>query len=129
MSLVTSPFLVKGCEARPEKGNLKHQLGTVELQKLDIVGDLELLPHVVCDGTTHMTLTIGIIGNPALRTRIEVERIRLLLSVASALPGKHCAIVSGNSSGNAGFTETSVAIRQQGPSDLGYTKVEEWKDK
>src|SRR6202034_486050 len=60
--------------------------------------------------------------------RVQVERISLLLSIASALPGKHCPLVSGGSGGGARFAKTPVAVCQKGTGDLGYAVVEERED-
>ena len=82
-NLVTFPFVVKGHDAGPETGDLEHHLSTVELQKLDIVGDLEVLPHVVRDSTPHVALKVRVIGHPALRARVQVDP---LVSSRPSLP-------------------------------------------
>ena len=126
---MTFPLIIESCDARTEEGDFEHQFGTAKPHKFGIVGDLEVLPHVVCDGTSHAALEIRVIENPALRTRIEVEHIRLLLFVAATLPGKHCDLLQGRRGGSARFTETPLAIRQKGTGDLGYSEIEGREDK
>ncbi len=88
-NLVAPALVVEARDARPEAGDLEDQLGAVELQELDVVGDLEVLPDVVGDGAADVALQVGVVGHPALRARVQVELLGLLLSVAAALPGKH----------------------------------------
>src|ERR1700735_3643699 len=92
------------------------------------MGDLEVLPNVVRDSTSDVTFEKGVIGNPSLRTRIQVEYIRLLLSIAATLPGKHRPLVAGGLGGRLSLTQTPVPVGQQCSGDLGDAKIKERKD-
>ena len=92
---LVAPALVVECgDARPEAGDLEDQLRAVELQKLDVVGDLEVLPDVVGDGAADVALQVGVVGHPALRARVQVELLGFLLAVAAALPREHRPLVT-----------------------------------
>src|ERR1044071_4914312 len=91
MNLVAPALLVESRDTRPEARDLDDQLGAVSLQKLDIVGDLVILPDVPDDGAPYMALKVSIIGNPAFRPRIQIQFLGFLLAVAAALPWEHGA--------------------------------------
>ena len=93
--LVAPALVIERGEARPEAGDLEDQLGAVELQKLDVVRDLEVLPDVVGDGAADVALQVGVVRHPALRARVQVELLRFLLAVAAALPREHGALEPG----------------------------------
>ena len=93
--LVASALVIEARHARPEAGDLEDQLRAVGMQKLEVVSDLEVLPDVVGDGAADVALQVGVVGHPALRARVQVERLGFLLAVASALPGEHRSLVSG----------------------------------
>ena len=54
--LVASAIVIEARDARPEAGDIEDQLRTVGMQKLDIAGDLEVLPDVMGDGTAYVAL-------------------------------------------------------------------------
>ncbi len=85
--LVAPALVIEARYARPEAGDVEDQLSAVGIQKLDVVSDLEVLPNVMGDGTAYVTLQVGVVGHPALRARVQVKRLGLLLTIASALPG------------------------------------------
>ncbi len=126
--LVTPTLVIEARDARPEAGDLKNQLRAVGVQKLDIVRDLEVLPDIVGDGTADVALQVGVVGHPALRARVQVERLRFLLTVAAALPGKHRPLVSGSRGGRARLAQAPVAVHQQRSGDFGHAIVEERED-
>ena len=97
--LVAPALVIEARDARPEAGDIEDQLRAVGMQKLDVVSDLEVLPDVIGDGAADVALQVGVVGHPALRARVQVERLGLLLTVAAALPGKHRSLVSGRRGG------------------------------
>ena len=110
VNLIAPALVIETRDARPEAGDLENQLGAVELQKLDIVSDLKVLPDVVGDGAAHVALQVGVVRHPALRVRVQVELLGFLLSVAAALPGKHRALKPRASGRGARLAEAPVAI-------------------
>src|SRR5919198_6077736 len=90
--LVAPPLAIERGDARPEAGDLEDQLGAVELQELDIVRDLEVLPDVPGDGAADVALQISVVRHPALGSRVQVELLRFLLAVAAALPREYGAL-------------------------------------
>ena len=72
--------------AREQARAFDDQLGAVISQEREITGDLEVLPDVVRDREIDVTLEMGVIGEPATRSRVQMEPLRLLLPVAPALP-------------------------------------------
>jgi hypothetical protein len=88
MNFVALPVIVEDRHAGPEARDFQHQFGPVEPQKFGIVGDLEVLPDVVCDRTAYMALKERIVRYPALRPWVQVQCIGFLLSIAPTLPRK-----------------------------------------
>ena len=61
--------------------------GAVMSQEREITGDLEVLPDVVRDREIDVTLQMRVIGEPTTRSWVQVEPLRLLLSVARSATG------------------------------------------
>ena len=125
--LVTVRVPVQGRHAGPEQGDVEHQLGAIELQKLGVMGDLKVLPYIIGDRTSDVTLKIRIIRHPTLRVRVEIELVGLFLSVAAALPGKHRTPVPGVFGGRPSSVQPPVAVAQNGPGNLGRRKLKNGK--
>src|SRR5919108_375620 len=116
--LVAPPVAIERGDARPEAGDLEDQLGAVELQELDVVRDLEVLPDVPGDGAADVALQVGVVRHPAPRSRVQVELLRFLLAVAAALPREHGALVPGVLGRGARLAEAAVAVHEQRPGDF-----------
>src|SRR5262245_14717910 len=87
--IVATALFVVCRHARPETSDLKDQFGAVELEELEVIRDLQVLPDVPGDGTAHVSLPVAVVRDPALGPRVQVEFLRLLLAVAAALPREH----------------------------------------
>ena len=60
---------------------------------------------------------------------VQVELLRLLLSIAAALPGKHGPLDPRASGRGTRLAEAPVAIQQKGPGDFGRSIIEKREDK
>ena len=129
VNLIAPPRVIELRQARPEAGDLEQQLGAVALQKLDIVGDLKVLPDVIGDGAAHVALQVGMVRHPALRARIQVQVLGFLLAIAATLPGKHRAVEPRAARRLARRAEAPIAIQQQRPGDFRHPIVQKGKDK
>src|SRR6185369_6519965 len=69
---VTAPAAVEDRDRGPESGDLHHQFGAVASEEFPVGGGLEILPDVVCDGRTDMSLKMGGVRQPASGDRVEV---------------------------------------------------------
>src|ERR1700687_2087394 len=80
------------------------------------------------DAASHVALQVGVVGYPALRARVQVERLSLLLTIASALPGEHRSLVSGCHGGGARLAQPPVAVHQKRSGDFGHAIIEKRED-
>jgi len=118
-NLIAPALVIETRYARPKACDIENQLGALEDQKLQIVGDLKVLPDVVGDSAAHVALEIGIVRHPTLRVRVEVALLRFLLSIAAALPWKHGSFKPRASGRGARLADPPVAIDQKRSSDFG----------
>jgi len=84
--VVTLARRLVGGEAGEQASDLHDDLGAVIPEEGEVTGDLEVLPHVVRDRKVDVPLELRVIGQPAPGPGIQVEPLRLLPTVASALP-------------------------------------------
>ena len=115
---------IEVCDRRPETRDLEHHLGAVIAQEIDIMSGLVVVPDVVEDGGVDVTLVVREVRIPRPRERVDVDQLRLLLAVASALPRIHRPAVAGLLRAGARLADPPVAIHQQASRDLRQTEVQ-----
>ena len=111
-------------DGSPETGDLEHELSTVAAKKCLVVGGLVVLPNVVEDRCVDVAMVMAVVRVPLPGQRVEVHDLRLLGTVAAALPREHRAGVAGLSRRSPSLGEPAVAVHQQPAGDLRQPEVE-----
>ena len=65
VNLIPLTNVVEVGNTGPEARDLEDQLGTIELHELDVLRDLEVLPHVVRDRAADVSLQVRMVRKPA----------------------------------------------------------------
>ncbi len=109
-------------------GDLQEELGPEIAQEREVPGGPIVPPDVVGDRQTHVTLEVGVVGEPLPGARVQVCALGLLTAVARALPGEERASEPGGAGGRTGPGQSPPPVAQEAAGDLGQTGVEERQD-
>ena len=126
--LVAVERAVVAGDRAPEARDLDDQLRPEAAQEAEVAGDLVVLPDVVGDRGVDVPLQRGIVGDPAPRAGVQVSALRLLPSVAAALPGEHRTVVARLLRGPPRLSQPPVAVAKQRAGESRQPQVEERED-